>query len=83
MGQFDDAAEVAVPRRAMFRKFLSTRAGYGYGLMSLVFHRIGDLTRAADLWRDATMLIPPAKLTGKYAELSICSEAYPAVEWPL
>lgn len=83
MGQYDDVLEAADERCDLFRSCLSTRSGYGYGLMAMGFHRRGQTDQAADLWRDATLLVAPAKLLDRFPQLAELAEQYPATEVPL
>ncbi len=83
MGQTDDAIVRADERRALFRRHLGTRAGYGYALLAMAFDRSGQHDRAAELWRDATMLIAPTDLVDRFSELRTVASRYPAAEWPL
>lgn len=83
MGQFADAVADAAERRALFRRFLSTRAGYGYALLGAAMHHLNRHPEAAEYWRDATTLVPVAKLLDEYAFLAPVAEAYPTSELPL
>lgn len=82
MGHAAERADRAEERRNLFRQYLGTRAGYGYGLLSLLFERIGNHERAGDAWYDATMLVSPAELCRKFPELNAISAKYPAVTIP-
>ncbi|MFQ6048653.1 MAG: hypothetical protein ACE5K7_04745 [Phycisphaerae bacterium] len=83
MGQHASAAEAAETRRALFRRHLSTAAGYSYGLMAAAFDRLGQQQRAAEFWHDATLLIEPARLVHRVAELADLAERYRPAERPL
>lgn len=83
MGHFADAVENLTERRKGFQRYLSTRAGYAYGLFALAMHRLGNAERAADLWRDATTLISKEKLLEEYPLMAPVAAAYKAVEHPL
>ncbi|MBN1491816.1 MAG: hypothetical protein JXA69_18030 [Phycisphaerae bacterium] len=83
MGQTDDAVAQADERCAMFRRHLGTRAGYGYGLLSVAFDRAGQPERAAAYWRDATLLLRADEIVHRFAEAQPVAEKYPATEWPL
>jgi len=80
MGQYDDLLDSADRRRALFRECLSTHSGYGYALLALAFHRRGRADRAGELWNDATVLIPPDKLLGRFPMLAEITQRYPACE---
>lgn len=83
MGQVEHAVDRADERRDLFRRCLGTRAGYGYALLAAAFDRSGSSERAAGLWQDATLLLSPADLVGRFAELGPVAQRYPATEWPL
>lgn len=83
MGQYDDVLASAASRCELFREYLSTRSGYGYGLMALGYHRRGRSEVAGRLWRDATLLIAPAKLLDRFPMLSELAEQYTPCEVPL
>lgn len=83
MGQSEDAVDRADDRRALFRRHLGTRAGYGYALLAAAFDRAGQADRAAELWRDATLLLSPPDIVDRFAELASVARKYPATEWPL
>ncbi len=83
MGQYDDVLEAADHRCDLFRSCLSTRSGYGYGLMAMAFHRRGQAGQAADFWRDATLLVPPARLVERFPQLAELTDEYAAAEVPL
>lgn len=80
MGHYEDAIENISERRSLFRRFLSTRAGYGYGLLAAAYHSLGRSGEAAELWLDATTLIKSRRLVEEYGFLSTVSETYPALE---
>lgn len=83
MGQSEAACESEQKRRPLFRKNLSTRAGYGYGLLAAAWDRSGNADRAAACWRDATLLMTTQKLTDRFNLLQPIAERYPAVESPI
>ena len=83
MGHNADAAEDLSDQRSLFRRYLSTRAGYGYGLLAAALHHLGRHTEAGELWRDATTLVPAARLVREYDLLAPLAKAYRAVEHPL
>jgi len=83
MGQFEDAVADASDRRALFRRYLSTRAGYGYALLAAAMHHLKRPQEAAECWRDATTLVPAAKLLDEYSFLSPVAEAHPTSELSL
>ena len=83
MGQYDDIVDSADVRQALFRECLSTRSGYGYGLLALGHHRRGQTDQASRLWQDATLLIAPEKLLDQFPVLSELADRYPACEVPL
>jgi len=83
MGQVEDAVEGAEERRVLFRRRLGTRAGYGYALLAAALDRAGQTDRAAELWRDATLLIRPTELLDRFGELATVAKKYPATEWPV
>ncbi|MFQ5430479.1 MAG: tetratricopeptide repeat protein [Phycisphaerae bacterium] len=83
MGHFDDAVEKAEERRKLYRRHLSTRAGYGYGLLAAAMHHLGRREEASRLWADATTLIRADELVRSYALLGTVSKDYPATEHPV
>lgn len=82
MGHNEDAVAEISERRSLFRRYLSTRAGYGYGLLAAALHRLGRHDEAAQYWLDATTLIPAEKLVAEYGALVVPCERYPAMEHP-
>jgi hypothetical protein len=80
MGQAADNIERAEQRRELFRKHLSTRAGYGYGLLAMAFDLANRPDEAQRYWQDATLLIRPAELLERFAELKIVAAKYRATE---
>ncbi|MCG8407946.1 MAG: hypothetical protein MI923_22325 [Phycisphaerales bacterium] len=80
MGHYEDAVENMADRQSLFRRFLSTKAGYGYGLLAAAHHRLGRLDEAARLWLDATTLVHPERLVEEYDCLAVVSQNYPALE---
>lgn len=83
MGQHEDALADSERRRELFRKYLSTKAGYGYALLAAGFERAGDRKRAEQLWRDATMLVSVERLCNRFRELIAVAEKYPATPCPI
>jgi tetratricopeptide (TPR) repeat protein len=83
MGHAESGVPKAAQRRRLFRDHLSTRAGYGYGLLAAAHDRAGDDEAARACWHDATLLVPQALLVARYRELAPVSAKYPAVENPL
>lgn len=82
MGHNEDAVAELSERRSLFRQFLSTKAGYAYGLLAAALHRLGRHDEAARFWLDATTLIPARKLVAEYGALVAPCERYPAMEHP-
>lgn len=80
MGHHEDAVESYEDRCQVFRRHLSTHAGYGYGLLAAAMHNLGRTEEAARLWGDATTLITTDRLVGDYALLAPMCQAYPATE---
>lgn len=83
MGHHADAIQQEAERRTLYRKYLSTRAGYGYGLLATAMHHLGRTVEASSLWSDATTLIRPDKLVRDLPVLALVSQTYPAVEHPV
>jgi len=83
MGHHLDAVENMNEQQSLFRRFLSTRAGYGYGLLAASLHHLGRNVEAAKLWLDATTLIRPEKLVEEYPPLASLRGQYPAMEHPI
>jgi uncharacterized protein HemY len=83
MGQVEDAIERADERRTLFRRHLSTRAGYGYALLAAAFERADQTDRAAQFWRDATLLLSPTDILDRFGEVATVAKKYPATEWPV
>ncbi len=82
MGQFEDAVRDLDEIRELFRRFLSTRAGYAYALIAKALHQLGNSERAAEYWRDATTLVRPERLTEEYPFLQAISLNYSAEDRP-
>lgn len=80
MGQAADGIDRAEYRRGLFRKHLSTRAGFGYGLLALAYDRADRPDLARSCWEDATLLIPAGTLVQRFAELAPIAARYPAAE---
>jgi tetratricopeptide (TPR) repeat protein len=83
MGNLEDAVYGANERRELYRRFLSTRAGYGYGLLAAAMHALGRTDEAKQLWQDATTLIKPDRLTSEYDVLAPVAQTYPPSEHPV
>jgi hypothetical protein len=84
MGQTQDNLDAAGERRRLFREHLSTRAAYGYGLLAAAFDRADQPVEAGRYWHDATLLVKPEELLGRFAELEPVAARYPrAAEVPL
>jgi len=84
MGQAQDNLAAAGERRRLFREHLSTRAGYGYGLLAAAFDRANQPVEAGRYWHDATLLVRPEELLGRFRELEAVAGRYPrAQEVPL
>ena len=82
MGHAADRLDRADERRKLFRRYLGTRAGYGYALLALAFDRAGQPERAAKSWLDATMLEPLPELLCRFSELQTIAGKYPATVVP-
>ena len=83
MGQTQPELARAQERRRLFRLYLSTRAGYGYGLLAVMFDRADQPELARRTWRDATLLVDPKELLSRFAELKPVAAKYPAAEMKL
>ncbi len=83
LGHSGEALDRAPRRRALFRRHLGTRAGYGYALLAAAFDRAGRQDEAQRFWHDATMLLRPAALTARFEELAPLARRYPAAERPI
>lgn len=83
MGQVDDALQAADQRRDLFRRYLGTKAGYGYGLLAAAFDRAGNTEQAACFWRDATLLMPPDEMVERFTEMRAVAAKYPPTSWPI
>ena len=83
MGHFEDAVDGIDDRKSMFRRHLSTKAGYGYGLLATAMHHLKRNDEAIGLWRDATTLVPADKLVLEYDLLVPVSADYLSVEHPV
>jgi tetratricopeptide (TPR) repeat protein len=80
MGQGGSGLDKAEYRRDLFRRYLSTRAGYGYGLLAAAYDHAqrGDMARKC--WEDATLLIREKTLVERFQELEPMAARYSAVE---
>lgn len=83
MGQAAEHVHRAEDRRRLFRDYLGTRAGYGYGLLAAAFDRADNDERARQSWHDATILVKPEELIDRFSELDPISRKYPHAERPL
>ncbi|UCD28805.1 MAG: hypothetical protein JSV03_17300 [Planctomycetota bacterium] len=83
MGQAEAGVDRAQQRRELFRNHLSTRAGYGYGLLAAAFDRAGQPQSAEKYWHDATMLVRPQDLLERFSELAPIAEKYHAAEYAI
>lgn len=83
MGQFEDAVKNLEEIRPLFRRYLSTRAGYAYALVSKALHQLGRFDQAGHYWRDATLLVRSPRLIEEYPFLQPSPAEYPASEIPV
>lgn len=83
MGHYADAIADIDERVALFRRHLSTRAGFAYALIAAAFHRLGQADLAKRYWNDATTLVTPNKILERFELARDVSLAYPAAEHPL
>ncbi|MBX3395420.1 MAG: hypothetical protein KF841_08625 [Phycisphaerae bacterium] len=83
MGQFEDAVAGLAEARALFRRFLSTKAGYAYALIATAMHHLARHDVAARYWLDATTLVSSQRLIQEYPLLAPVAGTYPAAEHPL
>ncbi len=83
MGHYDVAVSTVETRKPLFRRHLSTRAGYGYALYAAATHALGRVEEAAAWWRDATLLLRPQVLVERYDLLGPVAQQYPASEIPI
>jgi len=83
MGHAAEGINRADERRKLFRDNLSTRAGYGYGLLALAFDQANQPEKAGQYWRDATLLVRPDELVERFDVLSAMAAKYPAKEFLL
>ena len=83
MGQVEASISRADERRALFRKYLSTRAGYGYALLAAAFDRADQPAAAQKHWHDATLLVRPEELLQRFGELEPVARKYTAARNPL
>jgi tetratricopeptide (TPR) repeat protein len=82
MGHATDRLDRAEERRALFRRHLGNRAGYGYALLAAAFDIAGQADQAARYWHDATLLLPATELTRRFSELKRVGGKYPAAVIP-
>ncbi|HOQ87102.1 MAG TPA: hypothetical protein PLQ89_15425 [Phycisphaerae bacterium] len=82
MGHATDRLDRAEERRALFRRHLGSRAGYGYALLAAAFDSAGQTEQAARYWHAATMLLPASELTHRFSELESVGRKYPAAVIP-
>lgn len=83
MGHYTDALINIDERIALFRRHLSTRAGFAYALVAAAFHRLNQPESARRYWNDATLLVSPKKILERFEIARDVSQAYPAAEHPL
>lgn len=83
MGHYADAVADLDSRVKLFRRHLSTRAGYAYALLATALHRLGQHEPAARFWNDATMLIPPDRIHNRFEVTRDLIGRYAAAEQPL
>ena len=82
MGQAADRADRIEERRGLFRHLFTPAAGYGYALLAVCCEATGRAQEAAELWGDATCLLPAEELTSRYPELQGLAGRLPATRWP-
>ncbi len=80
MGHDRDALERLDERVPLFRRQLSTRAGFPYALAASALHRQNRPAEAEKFWSDATALIPADRLMNDYPMCRETGVTYPAVE---
>lgn len=83
MGHDQDAVADIDDRIALFRRHLSTRAGFAYALVAAAFHRLGRPEPAQRYWNDATMLVSPQKILERFEITKDVSHHYKPAERPL
>jgi hypothetical protein len=83
MGQVEASISRASERRALFRKYLSTKAGYGYALLAAAFDRADQPAVAQKHWHDATLLVRPEELLDRFGELEPVARKYAAARNPI
>ena len=83
MGHPDMSVARAQERSDLFRTYLGTKAGYGYGLLAAAFDAIGQAGRARQCWHKATLLVPAERLVDRFHELRPIAQRYPAAEHPV
>lgn len=82
MGHAHETLDQAARRRALFRRNLSTRAGFGYALLAAAFDRASKSELATQYWHDATLLVHPDQLTDRFELLKPLAAKYPAAVRP-
>jgi tetratricopeptide (TPR) repeat protein len=83
MGHYADAVTDLDDRLKLFRRHLSTRAGYAYALLATAFHRLGNRDSAQRFWLDATTLVAPDAIHNRYEVTRDLIGTYAASERPL
>jgi len=83
MGHPDMSVARAQERSDLFRTYLGTKAGYGYGLLAAAFDAIGQSGHARQCWHMATLLVPAERLVDRFHELGPIARRYPAAEHPV
>jgi len=83
MGHYADAVADLDARLKLFRRHLSTRAGYAYALLATAFHRLGNRESAQRFWQDATTLVDPDRIHNRFDVTRALIGAYPPAERPL
>jgi tetratricopeptide (TPR) repeat protein len=82
MGHAADRLDRAEERRGLFRRYMGSRAGYGYALLAAAFDVAGNTEKAARCWLDATMLLPASELVRRFGELKPLASKYIATKVP-
>ena len=83
MGHPDESVAKADKRSELFRAYLGTKAGFGYGLQAAAFDALGQTDPARQCWHKATLLISVERLLDRFQELRPIAQRYPAVEHPV
>ncbi len=82
MGQAADRTDRIDERRGLFRHLFTPAAGYGYALLAVCCDAMGRTQEAAELWADATCLLPVEELASRYPELRGIAGRLSATPWP-